>query len=381
MSRSVSSRHAHHRSRLLIGASTGGQTSVSRDVHMSVGIYQGHVFAVLAVHQPFPDAPHFLLLRDPHSETSYSEPLLTEPMRQQLAKVKAVDRWSGTFWIAWKHFLRYFSSLTISTYNSNHFDIRLQGRFAHSFTDHATTYHFNVPQRVPLTCHSTDTSNAFHSSRSSMVTVSLVYHRRDRASNTDHVQTFILCDIDCSTAGRTVIGKRQNILISRRRTFTHWSGSLRAGSYVLVPLSISFADERANHRDFTVVIHSSIALDVETKHQPPSFIADCLISSVMNNPSNVDQVRSRVTFVRSIVHGQRLRLLLLLERQMCLLLATKSVRDKRSRGGELFDAPLPHRRCPDGREHRRLSAFVSIDVCRTSYPSTPSSSDLHVRMD
>jgi hypothetical protein len=154
-----------------------------------------------------------------------------------------------------------------------------------------------------------------------VVTVSLVYHRHDRASNTNHVQTFILCDIDQSTAGRTMIGKRENILISRRRTFTHWSGSLRAGSYVLVPLSISFGDERANHRDFTVVIHSSIPLDVETKNQPASFIADCLISSVMNNHSNVDQVGCLLVS-RSF---DRAKALLLLERQMCLLLDTKSI--------------------------------------------------------
>ena len=146
--------------------------------------------------------------------------------------------------------------------------------------------------------HSHHQSDTIHSSRTSVVTVSLVYHRRDRASNTNHVQTFILCDIDQSTADLTVIGKRESILISRRRAFTHWSGSLRAGNYVLVPLSISFGDERASHRDFTVVIHSSIALEVETKNQPPSFIADCLISSVMKNPSNADQVRSFLDLVR-----------------------------------------------------------------------------------
>jgi hypothetical protein len=146
MNECARSRHVHRRSRLLIGASTGGQTSVSREVHMSVGIYQGHVFAVLAAHQPFPGAPHFLLLRDPHSETTYSEPMLTNEIREQLASVHSADRWSGTFWIAWTHFLRYFSSLTISTYNSNHYDIRLQGRFAQSLADQTTTYHFSVPQ-------------------------------------------------------------------------------------------------------------------------------------------------------------------------------------------------------------------------------------------
>ncbi len=117
----------------------------------------------------------------------------------------------------------------------------------------------------------------------------MLYHRHKRTTRCFHTQAFVLCDVDelASTDG---VGKRESILICKRGGFTYWSGSLRAGYYVLIPFSTSFWRHDENHRDFTVVIHSTVHLDLTTKKKPATFLADCLISAAMKICKNKKQV-------------------------------------------------------------------------------------------
>jgi hypothetical protein len=121
-----------------------------------------------------------------------------------------------------------------------------------------------------------------------MINISLLYHRQNRTTHSFHTQAFVLCDADDLTPGE--IGKRESILVGKRGGFIHWSGSLRAGYYVLIPFSTSFWRKDEKHRDFTVVIHSSVHLDLTTKKKPATFLADCLISATIKMCDKKKQV-------------------------------------------------------------------------------------------
>jgi hypothetical protein len=56
---------------------------------------------------------------------------------------------------------------------------------------------------------------------------------------------------------------------------------LRPGNYVLIPFSISFWGQEATDNDYTLVIHSSIPIDLEIAPESPTLLADCLISALM----------------------------------------------------------------------------------------------------
>jgi hypothetical protein len=109
-----------------------------------------------------------------------------------------------------------------------------------------------------------------------------LYHRRDRKARLNHTQSFVLCDTDEETPFDG-IGRRENILNSQQRGFTYWSGSLRPGIYILIPFSISFWGQDAKDNDYTLVIHSSVSIDVNIGTESPTLLADCLMSAVINN--------------------------------------------------------------------------------------------------
>ncbi len=113
-----------------------------------------------------------------------------------------------------------------------------------------------------------------------MISISLVYHRHDRKTRFHHIQSFVLCDIneESSLCG---IGRHENILKSRQGGFTYWTGSLRRGNYVLIPFSISFWGQDTKSTDYTLVIHSSIPIDLTISRESPTLLADCLISAVV----------------------------------------------------------------------------------------------------
>ncbi|CAF5048747.1 unnamed protein product, partial [Rotaria sp. Silwood1] len=114
----------------------------------------------------------------------------------------------------------------------------------------------------------------------SIVDISLLYHREKRRSDDRHTQSFVLCDVKDGVS--TYIGTKVAILQTHRGSFTHWTGSLSPGTYVLIPFSTSFWDEK-NHesiRDYTLVIHSKIQIDVYVINEPATLLADCLIATV-----------------------------------------------------------------------------------------------------
>lgn len=130
--------------RLLIGASTGCE-EVDEQEYELVGLNPNHAFTVLlAVALPVND-DRFLLLRDPHGTTKYSEDWLSPANRTYLRSMyHDAPNSTGVFWIAWLKFLHLFDSITISTYVSNHFDIREESQFTRSAVDPVNAYYFTV---------------------------------------------------------------------------------------------------------------------------------------------------------------------------------------------------------------------------------------------
>ncbi|CAF4931148.1 unnamed protein product, partial [Rotaria sp. Silwood1] len=249
-----------YESNLLIGASSG-RNGVSESEYSLVGIHNNHAFSILAAYTISDCSSHFVLVRDPHAHSNYTDEYVTSTILDRLRLINDTPRSSGAFWISWPIFLRYFSTITISTYNEKYFDIRYEGKFTRSST-----------QYVP--------SHRFHILETSLVSISLVYHRHDRKIRSHHTQSFVLCDID-EESSFSDIGKHENILKSRQGGFTYWTGLLRSGSYILIPFSISFWGQDAKNNDYTLVIHSSIPIHLTIALEPPTLLADCLISAVI----------------------------------------------------------------------------------------------------
>ncbi len=127
----------------------------------------------------------------------------------------------------------------------------------------------------------------------------MLYHRHNRKTRSSHTQSFVLCDAD-ELASTGVIGRRESILICRSGGFTYWTGSLRAGSYVLTPFSTSFWHNDKKNRNYTLVIHSSVQIDLAIKNKPPTFLADCLISAVMKSSDKKREVCLFVFLINNV---------------------------------------------------------------------------------
>jgi hypothetical protein len=135
---------------LLIGVSSGA-TGVSAEEYARVRIHSNHAFSVLAAHtltshKHADDSSRFVLVRDPHSRSSYTEDSVTDGIFKELRSINPAQRSTGAFWILWPQFLRYFSSLTISTYNSDNFDVREHGKFTRSSVENVISYRFHLSQ-------------------------------------------------------------------------------------------------------------------------------------------------------------------------------------------------------------------------------------------
>jgi calpain-15 len=129
----------------LVGASTG-RFDVNVEEYRSAGIHANHAFSVLLATTLPISSSRFLLLRDPHGSTNYSDHSIKPAIRTQLHSLNEPRPSSGIFWIGWSNFLRFFDSLTISTYVSDHFDIREQAEFTRSPTQSVAAYYFHVSQ-------------------------------------------------------------------------------------------------------------------------------------------------------------------------------------------------------------------------------------------
>lgn len=116
-----------------------------------------------------------------------------------------------------------------------------------------------------------------------MITVSLIYHRHFRKGNYTHTQSFVICNVEENTGD---VGTKLVILESSRGTFCYWSGSLKPGAYVIIPFSTSFwktSSYRKNERtrDYTLVIHSTVQLNGTFIKEPPTLLADAIITATV----------------------------------------------------------------------------------------------------
>lgn len=132
---------------LLIGASSS-RTDVTEQEYSQVRIQNNHAFSILAAHALVSCSSRFILVRDPHARSNYTDRQVTPVILDQLRLINDTPRSSGAFWISWPIFLRFFSSITISTYNEDHFDIRHEGQFTRSSMQEVPTYRFRVTEFV-----------------------------------------------------------------------------------------------------------------------------------------------------------------------------------------------------------------------------------------
>ncbi|CAF3716257.1 unnamed protein product [Adineta steineri] len=249
-------------SNLLIGASTG-RSDVNEEEYAQNRISSNHAFSVLAAHSVSSIQMQFVLVRDPHGRSYYQDELLTAPILNRLNTIDRNSQSPGAFWISRPKFLRFFNSITISTYASDYYDVREVNRFTRSSAQSIPTYQFYL-------------------SKTSLVNISLLYHRPNRRIRNFHTQSFVLCNVDQGLSKD--VGTHQAILCTNRGAFTHWIGSLRSGYYVVIPFSTSFwNDDDTTVNDYTLVIHSKVHINVQVTLETPALLADCLIATALKN--------------------------------------------------------------------------------------------------
>lgn len=89
----------------------------------------------------------FVLVRDPHARSTYVDELVTPYILNKLNNNNNRNYASpGAFWISWPKFLRFFNSITISTYSDDYYDIREVNRFTRSSSQTIPAYHFHLPK-------------------------------------------------------------------------------------------------------------------------------------------------------------------------------------------------------------------------------------------
>ncbi|CAF1042665.1 unnamed protein product [Rotaria sordida] len=245
---------------LLIGATTG-RRNINEEEYQRIHIHSNHAFSILAAYYLSEISMPFVLVRDPHARVNYREEIITSSILSQLNSILPFHLPSGAFWISWPVFLQFFNSITISSYANDYYDIREVAKFTRSSIEPIPTFHFYV-------------------SKTSIVDISLHYHCKRRQSVIHHIQSFVLCNIEHEPS--KAIGTRVAILQTHRGGFTHWTGSLSSGTYILIPFSTSFWDEK-NHeliRDYTLVIHSKIPIDLHVINESATALTDCLIATI-----------------------------------------------------------------------------------------------------
>ena len=127
----------------MIGASTG-RTDVTAEEYARQRIHGNHAFSVLAADCLTSIGMQFVLVRDPHARSNYVDELLTSNSIARLNSKHSNGQSSGAFWISWPKFLRFFSSITVSTYSNDFYDVREVARFTRSSTQLIPTFHFHI---------------------------------------------------------------------------------------------------------------------------------------------------------------------------------------------------------------------------------------------
>lgn len=106
----------------------------------------------------------------------------------------------------------------------------------------------------------------------------MIYHRKDRRLHAFHTQAFILCRVKDERSKN--LNTEFLILQTHRGAFTHWSGLLKPGFYILIPFSTTFWDamKTKNGRKYTLVIHSKIQINGQFINEPATLLANYLIA-------------------------------------------------------------------------------------------------------
>ena len=130
-------------SSLLIVASTGRSDITNEEYHTNY-IQNNHAFSILAAYSIREISMDFVLIRDPHARSNYTDELLTRTHLQKLNQIHRNSQSSGTFWISWPKFVRLFNSITISCYASDYYDVREVNRFTRTPTQSIPTFHFHL---------------------------------------------------------------------------------------------------------------------------------------------------------------------------------------------------------------------------------------------
>jgi hypothetical protein len=125
-----------------MGATTGN-TSVSAEEYARVHLNGNHVFSVLASHALTP-TERFLLLRDPHAISKYTDDFASVETLERLQCVKKAEPANGTFWMSWLAFQKYFTTLTICAYRDDLFDVRFEGQFTRHAAQTIQAYYFHL---------------------------------------------------------------------------------------------------------------------------------------------------------------------------------------------------------------------------------------------
>ena len=130
---------------MLIGAATG-RSDVSAEEYARNNIPNNHAFSVLAACSLSYIAMQFVLIRDPHARSNYQDELVTSSILNKLNTIHRNSQSSGAFWISWPKFLRFFNSITISSYASDYYDVREVNRFTRSSSQLIPTFQFHLPK-------------------------------------------------------------------------------------------------------------------------------------------------------------------------------------------------------------------------------------------
>ncbi len=117
---------------------------VSSEEYIRNNIPNNHAFSVLAACSLPYISMEFVLIRDPHARSNYHDELITLHILNKLNRINQNSQSSGAFWISWPKFLRFFNSITISSYANDYYDIREVNRFTRSSTQLIPTYHFHL---------------------------------------------------------------------------------------------------------------------------------------------------------------------------------------------------------------------------------------------
>ena len=89
------------------------------------------------------------------------------------------------------------------------------------------------------------------------------------------------------------IGRQHTFLCSTKGKYTEWIETLPAGAYILIPFSTSYWHQERKQDDeikYTLVIHSSIQLDVMVTEELGKILAECLIANAMQHHQVIKKV-------------------------------------------------------------------------------------------